>query len=152
MVTTLFGDKIISATDLKNNQKAWFAKAEKAPVSITQSGGKQFVLINREHIHILYLVREYSEKLLKYCQELLNNTETFSSNVFPWAKYLSKQDRVEFRDELMLAFDQMINNHGGQDLEEIISSWESTSEALQNEEFMRVVNDTPGHREYVDID
>lgn len=152
MATTLFSDAIISATELKNNQRKWFTRALETPVTITNRGGRQFVLINREQIRNLVLVRDYSEQVVKYCQEVQEKKGDFTSDVFPWTQYLSKEDRLEFRDELVSVFAELIRNNNWANLEEIIGSWEATAEALTNSRFMEVVNSEPGQKEYVEID
>ncbi len=154
MVTTLFDDEIISSTDLKNNQKRWFDKALKSPVSITNRGRRLFVLINREQARNLVLARDYAEKIFKFCQDLKEEAETgcFTSDVFPWGKHLSKEDRLAYRDELIAAFAEMIHTNNWSGLDEIISSWEATAEALTNSKFMEVVNSRPVQRKYTRVE
>lgn len=153
-INTLFGDEIITSTDLKTDQKRWFNKAFKTPVSITNRGGKKFVLINREQVRGLFLTKEYAEKIVRYCHELREQNEKvdFSSDVFPWARNLSKEERLEYRDELMSAFSILIHNNNWEDLDEIISSWKATAEALANPEFMKVVKSGPAKRKYVEVE
>jgi len=152
MDTTLFSDRIISATELKNNQKKWFDTAVKTPVSITNRGSRHFVLINREQIGNLVLVREYSEKIVRYCRELQEAKKNFKSEVFPWAQYLDEKDRQEFRDELIAAFTDLLRSNDWSAMDDIISSWEATAEALRNPEFMGVVDTPASDRKYVEID
>jgi len=154
MVNTLFGDAIISSTELKNNQRRWFEKACRVPVSITNSRGGQFVLINREQVHNLFLAKEYAEKILKYCHELRDENETgkFDSDVFPWARNLSKDDRLAYRDELVASFAKLISTNDWYDMDEVISSWEATAEALTSSEFMEIVNSDTSQRKYVEVE
>jgi hypothetical protein len=154
MVTTLFSDAIISSTELKNNQRRWFERACRAPISITNRGGRNFVLINRDQVHNLFLAREYAEKILKYCHELKDATDTgeFASDVFPWAKNLSYDERLEYRDELVSTFTEVIHTNDWSVMDEVISSWEATAEALTNKEFMEVVNSDPVKRKYVEVE
>ena len=154
MVSILFGDKIISATDLKNNQKRWFDIAHKTPVSITNRRGRNYVLINREQVHNMFLMKEYAEKIVKYCYELKKEEEqgNFISDVFPWAKYLSKEERMEYHDELINAFTELMNTNNWSNLDEIITSWEATAEALTNSKFMEVVSSEHPQRAYREVE
>ncbi len=154
MVTTLFADNIIPATELKNNQRVWFERAYKTPISITSTKGRNFVLINREQMHNLFLAKEYGENILRYCNELKKETETseFNSQVFPWAKYLSADERMKFADEVVSAYAQIVHTNSWDILEEVISSWKATAEALTNLEFMKVVNTKKSDRGYIEVD
>lgn len=152
MVTTLFDDEIISSTDLKNNQKRWFDRALKSPVSITNRGGRLLVLINREQARNLVLARDYAEKIFKYCQDLKEETGSFAGDVFPWAKHLSKEDRLAYRDEMVSAFAETIQTNKWSVLDEIISSWEATAEALTNPKFMEVANSNSAQRKYTRVE
>ena len=152
-INTIFGDEIITSTDLKTNQKRWFNRALKTPVSITNRS-KKFVLINREQVRGLFFVKDYAEKIVRYCHELREQNENtdFTSDVFPWVRSLSKEERMEYRDEIMSAFSTLIHGNKWEDLDEIISSWKATAEALTNSEFMEVVETNPAKRKYVEIE
>ena len=84
--------------------------------------------------------------------KIAEEQDNFISDIFPWAKHLSKEERIEYRDELITAFTELIHTNNWSILDEIISSWEATAEALTNSKFMEVVNSEPSQREYVEID
>jgi hypothetical protein len=154
MTTMLFDDDIISSTELKNNQKRWFDRALKSPVSITNRGGRQLVLINRQQIHDLVAARDYAEEIFEYCHEIQNESETghFESNAFPWAVSLASQDRIALRDELVSLFNRAVHSNSWNLLDEALDAWKATAEALADKEFMAVVNSTPEKREYTAIE
>jgi PHD/YefM family antitoxin component YafN of YafNO toxin-antitoxin module len=154
MNNVMFDDSIISSTELKKNQKKWFDKASKTPVSITNRNGKQFVLLNREQARELLLAKEYAEIIFKFVSDLKreSGTEQFSSAVFPWAKNLSRDDRLAFCDELILAFAELININRWLALKDTIESWKATAEALTNPKFMEVVNSKPNERKFTKIE
>ena len=154
MNSIIFDDSIISSTELKKNQKRWFDKALKSPVSITNRSGKQLVLLNREQAHYLILARDYAEKIIKYSNDIKKEikAEGFNSDVFPWAKNLSKDDKIAFRDELIFTFAELLNTNEWSALDEIIESWKATGEALTNSKFMEVVNSKPGDRKFTKIE
>jgi hypothetical protein len=85
MDATLFGDVIISQTDLKTNQKTWFDKAYKSPVSITGRKGRSFVLLNREQAQNTFSANNYAVKILEYLNEIQRLHDNKSGGVFPWA-------------------------------------------------------------------
>jgi hypothetical protein len=154
MATTVFDDEIISSTDLKNNQKRWFDRAMKSPVSITNRGGRKLVLINRDQIHSLVQAKDYAEKILKYSLVLKVEMETgrYDGDIFPWAASLTREDRLAFRDELVAVFDRLIRADDWAPLDKVIDSWQATAEALTNRKFMEVVNSTPARRKYKEVE
>ncbi|MBN2240407.1 MAG: hypothetical protein JW712_11590 [Dehalococcoidales bacterium] len=154
MVSTIFDDSIVSATELKKNQKYWFDKAYSTPVSITSSKGRNYVLINREQIGTVFKAKEISEELIRYCYELKKETETgfFTGDVFPWARFLNQDERMEFGDDLMKAFVIGSKLDDFELVGEVISEWKATAEALSNAEFMEVINTESSDRSYTEVD
>jgi len=150
----MFDDEIVSATELKNNQKKWFDRALKSPVSITNRKGKKLVLINREQVHDLVIIKEYAEMILSFCSDLEKSESIgeFMCSVMPWSQYLSKQERLLMRDELITNFNNAIHSGNWAELDEVTASWKATAEAQSNRRFMEIVN-TPGqNREYTEIE
>jgi hypothetical protein len=154
MKTILFDDVIITSTDLKNNQKKWLDAALKSPVSVTNRGGKQYVLINRDQIHDLIQGKDYAEKIIKYCRELTSQMESasFISEVFPWAGNLTPEDRNAFKDEMVSTFTTAMQSNNWPELDEVIISWEATAEALSNRQFMQIVNSEARQREFTKVE
>jgi hypothetical protein len=154
MEATLFSDEIISSTDLKNNQKKWFERALKSPVSITSCKGKSFVLMNREQIQDTYAAKEYAEKIILFLIEVKSNKSApgFASVVFPWAKYLNTAERSEFLDDLMSTFKIVIATGDWPRIGDVVESWEATAEALTNSKFMDNVALSEDKKEYTVID
>jgi len=76
----------------------------------------------------------------------------FVSTAFPWTRHLGKEDRLAYRDELIDAFSELIHSNDFSSMDEIISSWKATAEALTNSKFMEVVNSIPSQREYREIE
>ena len=150
MEATLFSDEIISPTDLKNNQKKWFERALKSPVSITSCKGKSFVLMNREQVQETYATKEYAEKIILFFMEAKGNKSDvgFTSVVFPWAKYLNNAERLEFLDDLMSIFTEIITTGDWVKLSEVKDSWEATAEALTNSRFMENVRQRDDKKAY----
>lgn len=150
----MFSDEIISSTDLKNNQKKWFDYAQKAPVSITNRHGRNFVLINREQIKNAYHTSNYAKMIIQYFEEVDREIDgaAFSSEVFPWAAKLNPGERKEFRHELIESFIESSKTDNWMAIEEIVADWKATSEAISNAKFMDVVKSNPNERQYVEID
>jgi hypothetical protein len=149
----MFGDPIISSTELKNNLGKWFEQASKTPVSITNTNGRSFVLLSRENARKAFLSSHYCSLILRFVaeSEKKNGTEACLS-VFPWANKLSDQDRAEFIHELLTSFVPAAKTDTWTDIEELINSWEATSEALSNELFMEEVNSEPNSRSYTQVE
>ena len=101
----------------------------------------------------IYKTKEIGEQLIKYCYELKREDETdeFSSEVFPWTKHLSNEERILFSKELMESFLQLISVNDFEPFEEVISEWKATAEALTNPQLMDVVNTKDSDRSYSEI-
>jgi hypothetical protein len=154
MDAMMFDDEIITSADLKNDQTRWFERALKSPVSITNRGGRQLVLINREQVHGIILAKEYGAKILKFCYEIQDESGKghFNSAVFPWAGYLTREDRLTFRDQLITLFDDALGSGNWSHLDSLIDSWKATAESLTNSRFMEVVNTSSDRREYTEVE
>lgn len=152
--SAIFEDVIISATDLKTNQKKWFDQAARSPVSITNRGSRQFVLMNREHLSRAFLSKSYAENILQFCQEMSGAKAggRFESAVYPWASRLSPEDRQEFQAELINTFSRLVHGGDWAEMDEVIASWVATAQALANRQFMDVVKESPRKRKFVEID
>lgn len=154
METTLFGDAIISQTDLKTNQKRWFDRALKSPVSIAGRKGKSFVLINREQVQSTYSINNYAVKILEYIKEIqqIKDENQSTINAFPWAIHLNESERKELLSELVIAFNEALHSDNWKSLEETINSWKATAEALTNAKFVNIANAKAGTKEYTEIE
>jgi hypothetical protein len=154
METTLFGDAIISQTDLKTNQKRWFDRALKSPVSITGPKGRSFVLINREQVQSTYSINNYAVKILQYIKEIqqIKDESVSTIDAFPWAIHLNDSERKELLSELVLAFNEALHSDNWKFLEETIDSWKATAEALMNSKFIKIISSPEESKEYTTID
>jgi hypothetical protein len=139
MDLSLFGDSIITPTDLKTNQKHWFDKAHKSPVSITGRKGRAYVLINREQMQDTFIVKNYAVKIIDYFMEIRNPGKTQQTSVFPWSIHLNESERKEFLNELVASFNESLHGGNWSLLEETIGSWKATAEAITNKKFMKVL-------------
>jgi len=137
MVSTFLSDDVINSKELRDNQKQWFEKAYINPVSI-RSGDKKLVLLNREHAKDMYLLNHYSKMIIQFCQEQ-NSGQTNRSDAFPWIRHLSEKAIAEFHKELLSTFEDVIHNRNWLALEEMISAWIATSEAMTNPEMVELL-------------
>jgi hypothetical protein len=152
MDATLFGDVIISQTDLKTNQKTWFDKAYKSPVSITGPKGRAFVLLNREQAQNTFSANNYAVKILEYLNEIQRLHDNKSVGVFPWAVYLNDNERKEMLNDLVEAFNGCVHTNDWTAIEESIESWKATAEALTNARFVKIAGTAEDTKEYTSVD
>ena len=149
MVTTIFGDDIINSTELKKKWKHWLDKAYRTPISIT-SGSRNWVLINRENIGHLLMTNYWAEKIIRFNEELSEGRAN-NSSVFPWAKELDDEEKLEFYNELLSTFKDVLNNRNRLALDEMLDAWVATAEAKTNPEIMELLNKKGRPREYVEL-
>ena len=148
----LFGDLIITPTDLKTNQKRWFDKAHKSPVSISGRKGRSYVLINREQAQDTFTAKNYAVKIINYFTEVKHSPGSGATSSFPWSSHLNETERKEFLNELIASFNESLHAGNWSVLEETIDSWKATAEGLSNKKFMRVLAAGEQQQEYTPVE
>jgi len=148
MVNTAFSDFIVSATDLRKNQKRWFEAASRRPITINY-GQQRLALINREEIHNLYVEKHYAELILRVCEEFAKEQK---SNTFPWVEYLDDEDRKEFHRELLTCAIKSIITSDWTQLEYLIEDWKATAETEHSPEIVKALQDEGISPEYVTLE
>jgi hypothetical protein len=129
MITTFLSDDFINSKELRNNQKHWLEKAYSTPVSI-RSGDKKLVLINREQARDIYLMNYYAQIVVGFCQEY--SIESKESRVFPWLKYLQKEQVGQFHKQLLACFNEIIKTKEWITMEALLDDWKATAEVAAN--------------------
>jgi len=136
MVTPILSDEVINSTELRNNQKRWLDRAYVNPVSI-MSGNKKLVLLNREHAKHMYSLTHYAEIVLQFCRERIGGES--ESKVFPWTKYLNKEEAEEFSRELLTTFEKATNSREWLLFEELLEDWKATANAISNPDLTKAL-------------
>ena len=148
MVSTVFSDSIVSATELRNNQKQWLEKAFEEPITVSY-GRKQLAIMNRERVGILYTSIHYSELILKACQEF---REQQKSDVFPWIEYLSESDKITFHKEILSTTLKAIVTGKWDSLEQLISDWQATAMVEKSPEIAEELRGKEEPSHYINIE
>ena len=148
MVSTVFSDSIVSATDLRNNQKQWLEKAYVEPITVSY-GKKQLAIMNREKVGKLYTSIFYSELVLKACQEFKENNK---SNTFPWVEYLSDNDKMRFHTELLSTTIKAMVTSNWNNLENLIADWEATAMVEKIPEVAEALREEEDSSQYVEVE
>jgi len=148
MVSTVFSDSIVNATDLRNNQKQWFEKAYIKPITVNY-GRRQLAIMNREQVGRLYAAQHYSELVLKACEEFSENSK---STIFPWIEYLSNEGKTKFHSELLRQTIQSIITGDWAKVEYIIDDWKATAEVERNPALAAVLKSKEDPSQYVEIE
>lgn len=147
MVNTMFSDFIVSATDLRKNQKRWLERAYENPITISY-GHKQLAIMNREQVGKLYTQKHYAELVLKACDEFVKRQK---SDTFPWVEYLSDDEKMQFHSELLTCVMKSIFTGDWTRLEELIQDWKATAETERNPEIVRMLQDKGTPEDYVTV-
>jgi len=148
MVSTVFSDMIVSATDLRKNQKRWLEAASQSPITINY-GHSRLALVNRDQIRNLYIQKYYTELVLKACQEFLKGLK---SETFPWVESLSTEEKVEFHKELLTCVMKSIITENWSQLEYLIQDWKATAETARSPEVVKALQDEGISSEYVTLE
>lgn len=147
MVSTVFSDFIVSATDLRNNQKRWLEKAYDNPITISY-GRRQLAIMNREQVGKLYAEKYYVELVLKACEEFVKEQ---GSHTFPWLEYLVDEEKTEFHKELLTYVMKSIITGDWTPLEHLIEDWKATAEAATNPEIAKMLQGKATPEKYVTL-
>jgi len=145
MVSTVFSDTIVNATDLRNNQKQWLERAYNKPITVSY-GRKQLAIMNREQVSKLYMATYYLELVIKVYDEFEKEGK---SKTFPWVENLSEGDRLQFHKALLTnALRSVITNNWTQ-LEYLIQDWEATAEVEGDPELAKALMEKGDPKAYV---
>lgn len=148
MVSTVFSDFIVNATDLRNNQKQWLERAYVKPITVNY-GRRQLAIINREQVGRLYAAQYYSELVLKACEEFKEDSR---STIFPWAEYLSYEGKAQFHSELLRRTIQCIITGDWNQVEYVIEDWKATAEVERNPKLVKALKSKEDSSQYVEIE
>ncbi len=147
MINTMFADDIVSATDLRNNQREWLEKAYRKPVTVNY-GRRQLAIMNRDQVSKLYIALYYTELVLRACQEFRENKE---SSVFPWVENLQDNEKIKFYTELANCTLKASVAGNWDKLEILIEDWKATAEVEQDPELARVLLAKGDPSQYVEV-
>jgi len=147
MVTTVFSDEIVNATQLRAKQSHWLNMASRRPVTVTY-GAHKLTIVNREKIRNLFMQAHYLELFVKYCNEIMKGTR---SSVFPWVEYLDDEEKKQFHEEYISSIMMAIITEGWDEVETLLEDWKATAETESDEEFMKVLKTRGRKDEYVDL-
>jgi|GEM_PF-1158230 len=147
MVSTVFSDFIVNATDLRNNQKQWLERAYSRPITVSY-GRRQLAIMNREQVGKLYTAKYYSELVLKACQEFMEKNK---SDTFPWVEFLSDDERMQFYNELLKRTMRSFITGNWSQLENLIQDWKATAEVESNPELAKALTAEEDSSQYVEI-
>ncbi|MDP2932440.1 MAG: hypothetical protein Q8O05_08110 [Chloroflexota bacterium] len=147
MVSTIFSDRIVNATDLRKNQKKWLEYASRAPITI-HYGDTNLTVMNRREAERLYAQIDMLHKIITFCEDY----EKGRYSVFPWASYLSEEERQEFRKQLLnTALADLVQGELSK-LNNLIEDWEATAETAHNSEATKSLLEKDNPKDYVTID
>ena len=144
MVTTIFSDEIVGASELRNKQKYWLTKALRQPVTVTD-GTRRLIIANRDRIRNLFIHSQYLELAVKYFNEVLKQEK---SSIFPWLEYLDEEERKQFHKEFISS---IVASENWEEIEAIVEDWKATAETEHNREIMKALNTRGREGEYVEL-
>lgn len=147
MVSTVFSDTIVKATDLRTNQKHWLEKAYDKPITVSY-GSKQLAIMNRDQVSKLYTTTYYLELVLKICDEFEKNKKI---TTIPWAEYLSHEDQLKLHMDLLTTALRCTITSKWEQLEYVIQDWQATAEVESNPELAKALLEKDDPAEYVKL-
>lgn len=148
MMSTVFSDYIVNATELRKNQKLWLQKACKAPVTVSY-GHRQLAIVSREQISKLYADKFWMELVLKVSQELAKGV---NSVTLAWVEYLSDEDKEKLHSELLACAIKSIITGNWVRMEHLLQDWEATAETERHPDIVKAVEDEETAGEYVSVE
>jgi len=147
MVTMVFSDKIVNATQLRNSQKKWFDTALSEPVTVTY-GTDNLAIYNREKFRNLYRKIYFTELALKICNEMIKGEK---STIIPWMEYLDAEDKKQFHEDLLSGILKATAIDNWDEVEVLLDDWKATADAVHSPEIMRALKTKTPKSELVAI-
>ena len=147
MVSTVFSDYIVSATDLRAKQREWLEKAYEKPITINY-GKKQLAIMRREQVGRLITTNYYLELVIKVCEDLDSEGK---SNIYPWIESLSEEDKLQFHKELLTGVLKTVVTGNWEKFERIIEDWKATAEVESDSELAESLMARSNPKEYVEL-
>lgn len=145
MVTTVFSDEIVNATELRAKQSHWLTIASKRPVTVTY-GSRKLTILNREKIRNLFIQAHYMESFVKYCNEVMKGTK---SNAFPWTEYLDDEEKKRFHEEFISSIMMAVVTENWEVVETLLEDWKATAETESDEETMKALRTKQASGKYI---
>ena len=147
MVSTVFSDDIVKATDLRNKQREWLERAYEKPITVSY-GKRQLAIMRREQVSRLFAANYYLELVAKACDEFLNEK---TSSAFPWVEYLPDNEKLTFHRELMERALKSIVTGDWAQLEYLIEDWKATAEVERSPELSKRLREKDDPSKYVKV-
>lgn len=147
MIETVFSDHVVSASDLRANQKRWLQEALKRPVTVNYNR-KQLAIMKRELVRDLLIKVHFADLTLAACRDLEKGS---IFETFPWLESLTPKERLEFRDELIECFAGSSKTGRWDDMDDLIADWKATAEAKRSPQLVRALKDEPSPGDYVTL-
>ena len=135
MVTMVFSDKIVNASQLRNSQKKWFDTALREPVTVTYGAGN-LAIYNRDKFCDLYRKLHFAELALRICSEVSKGEK---STVVPWLEYLDAEDKKQFHDEFLSGVLKAATTDNWDEVQVLLEDWKATAEAVHTPEIVRAL-------------
>ena len=145
MVTTVFSDEIVNASELRTKQRHWLSMAAKRPVTVTD-GSNRLTIYNREKIRDLFIQKYYSELFIKYCNEFL---EKDKNRTIPWLQYLDESEQKQFHKEFLTSVISAIVTDNWDQVEVVLADWKATAETENDPEAMKALQRKGRKSEYI---
>lgn len=147
MVTTVFSDEIVNATQLRAKQSHWLAMASRRPVTVTY-GARKLTILNRETIRNLFIQAHYLELFTSYCNEFMKGMR---SSKFPWIEYLDSEEKKQFHEEFVNSLMVAVVTGDWDAVETLLGDWKATAETESNPDLMRALKTKVPKEKYVTI-
>jgi hypothetical protein len=134
MATTMFGDQVVLATELKKKQRYWFDRARQTGgVTIVQGKVADLVLAPRQRVAVAATAVFYARTAAQFLREMITlKRSPAESAVFPWLRDLDNEEQETFLHEFVDAFARCSTTEDWRPLEELLEDWQATAEAHRN--------------------
>lgn len=132
----LFGDVLVTATELNRKVGATLDKALSTPVTITRND-QHFALLRREEVALMFAVSEQSSKFAEVMQAIKrarSGANLAKDREYAWLSVFDDDELSEMMGELVDAFGDMMHGGGGADaVGTVIHEWRESAIAVGND-------------------
>jgi hypothetical protein len=145
-----FQDEIISSTEFKNHQAGWLKIATERPITIVHKGNS-IVLTNRLFIRELNNRLMYTYLVMSFYRKYREN-QTGKDSALSWASYLRKNDREQFVEELIDAFEKSYETGNWDIIRETLDDWKATAEVESDATLSKALLAEEHPSKYVEVE
>lgn len=153
MPNVVFSDEVVSATDLKKNQRYWFDRARMlGGITIVQGKQADLALVRRQRVAAIEAFAWQMKSVAPFLREIIVLKRSVAeSESLPWLHELDREEQEQFLKVFMETFARCAFKEDCKELGELLEDWQATAETHRNTELIEVWKNRGRQEDYVPV-